>query len=42
MAMNFAQISNRQAVPLGPSLQLHVGKYQNYLYVQSGEYWTYM
>ena len=35
---NFVQISNGQAVPLGPGIQ--IGKYQNYLYLQSGEYWT--
>jgi hypothetical protein len=36
----FMQISNGQAVPLSPGLQ--IGKYQGYLHVQSGEYWTYL
>ena len=38
--LNFVQISNGQAAPLGPGLQ--TGKYQNYFHVQSGEYWTYL
>ena len=38
--LNFVQISNGQAVPLGPGLQL--GKYQIYVHAQSGDYWTYL